>query len=288
MADLHWFGMPRQALVAERPLLQPPLKWAGGKRWLLPEIEKFWKVNPSKRLIEPFAGGLAITFGLQPDRALVNDNNPHLMNFYRWLSTGLTISEDLRFGPRLYYRARDEFNALVAERKQNSRRAAELFFFLNRTCYNGLCRFNQNGEFNTPIGRYSDPSIERNLTRYAAAMTNWQIEQRDFSALHVGRGDFVFADPPYDGGFADYRRQGFSWNDQVRLVSFLSNHTGPVIVSNHVTDRVIELYERNFDGLVVYESRRAITSSARRDHAQEVVAYSNVNVPEDLAGTILD
>jgi hypothetical protein len=74
------------------PRVRPPLKWAGGKRWQIPELEQFWKGNSNLRLVEPFCGGLAVGLGLMPARALLNDINPHLINFYHWLKRGLTIS----------------------------------------------------------------------------------------------------------------------------------------------------------------------------------------------------
>ena len=72
--------------------LRPPLKWAGGKRWLVPHVRLLWEKHRHRRIVEPFCGGLAVTLGLMPERALLNDINPHVVNFYRWLKRGLTIS----------------------------------------------------------------------------------------------------------------------------------------------------------------------------------------------------
>src|SRR4051794_10008130 len=105
---------------AESASLRPPLKWAGGKRWQLPHLEPFWSAHQGRRLVEPFCGGLAVTTGLIPRRALLNDINPHVINFYSWLKRGLTISFEMRYDAAVFYRARNEFNELLKIGKSNS------------------------------------------------------------------------------------------------------------------------------------------------------------------------
>src|ERR1700675_134123 len=85
---------PAPAFVSESLLvadIKPPLKWAGGKRWLVPHLRPIWENHTDRRLVEPFSGGLAVTLGLRPEQALLNDINPHLINFYHWLRKGLQI-----------------------------------------------------------------------------------------------------------------------------------------------------------------------------------------------------
>ena len=136
------------------PALRPPLKWAGGKRWLVPYLSRLWRQHPHARLVEPFCGGLGVTFGLRPDEALLNDVNPHLVNFYMWLRRGLRPSIEMRNTKETFYAHRERFNELLQANKERSSEAAALFYYLNRTGYNGLCRFNRSGEFNVPFGRY--------------------------------------------------------------------------------------------------------------------------------------
>src|SRR5579872_6751516 len=98
-ARVHWSGLPPTAadagsVVQERVPLRPPLKWAGGKRWQLRHLRPIWTAHEPRRLVEPFCGGLSVALGLCPRRALLNDANPHLVNFYRWLQQGLRV--DLR------------------------------------------------------------------------------------------------------------------------------------------------------------------------------------------------
>src|SRR5687768_3053073 len=98
-----------EAESAEPATLRPPLKWAGGKRWQLPHLEPFWKVQQYRRLVEPFCGGLAVPTGLMPKRALLNDINPHVINFYNWLKRGLSIPFPMANDEACYYRARQTF-----------------------------------------------------------------------------------------------------------------------------------------------------------------------------------
>src|SRR5882762_6218087 len=94
--------------------VRPPLKWAGGKRWQLPELEPLWEKHRSRRLVEPFCGGLAVTTGLMPARAVLNDINPHVINFYCWLKRGLSIQFEMRNDEAKYYEARKRFNELLS------------------------------------------------------------------------------------------------------------------------------------------------------------------------------
>src|SRR5580765_2783609 len=153
--------------------VRPPLKWAGGKRWQVPHLRPLWAPHRHRRLVEPFCGGLAVALGLRPPRALLNDSNPHLIAFYRWLQRGLRIDIELANDEKLYYAHRRRFNELIATGQADGREAASLFYFLNRTCYNGLCRFNSRGEFNVPFGRYARIQYARDLTSYAPALEAW-------------------------------------------------------------------------------------------------------------------
>ena len=135
--------------------LRPPLKWAGGKRWQVPRLQSIWTPHARRRLVEPFVGGLGVSLGLLPARALLNDANPHLINFYRWLQRGLQIDLPMENDETLFYRHRNRFNVMLAKGAGAEREAAALFYYLNRTGYNGLCRFNRSGEFNVPFGQYT-------------------------------------------------------------------------------------------------------------------------------------
>ena len=140
--------------------------------------------------MEPFCGGLAIALGLRPERALLNDANPHLMNFYAWIKKGLVASIAMENDEKLFYRHRDRFNELIRAGKAHSKESAELFYYMNRTAYNGLCRFNSRGEFNTPFGKYKRISYARSFGPYREAFVDWAFVTGDFAALELQHGRF--------------------------------------------------------------------------------------------------
>jgi len=259
------------------PSLPPPLKWAGGKRWQLPHLRPLWAPHAHRRLVEPFCGGLAVALGLMPERAALNDVNPHLINFYRWLKRGLRIDEPLENDAEVFYRHRRRFNQLLAEGRSRSREAAVLFCFLNRTGYNGLCRFNRQGQFNVPFGRYRRIVYRRDFSAYRDIFRNWSFRAGDFQQTLLHADDFVYADPPYDVPFTQYARQGFSWADQVRTAEWLARHPGPVVLVNQATDRIIRLYEELGFRLRMLTAPRMISCTGDRSPALEVLAVRNLD-----------
>ena len=106
--------------------VRPPLKWAGGKRWQVPHLRQYWESNQHRRLVEPFCGGLAVTLGLRPARALLNDINPHVINFYQWLKNGLVIKLPMKKSEARYYTYRKRFNHLLEIGQSDSIDAASL------------------------------------------------------------------------------------------------------------------------------------------------------------------
>lgn len=256
--------------------LRPPLKWAGGKRWLVPHLHPLWVGHSEKRLVEPFVGGLAVTLGLLPRRALLNDANPHVVNFYRWLKRGLEVDLPYENSREPYYAARTKLNELIQERKASSKEAAELFYYLNRTCYNGLCRFNSGGGFNVPFGRYKTITYTRDFSPYSRVMRNWTLSVGDFERVRLEPSDFVYADPPYDSSFTNYSKNAFSWEDQVRLAQWLSQHEGPVVLSNLATPRVVKLYREDGFALRFLHAPRMINCTGDRTPAREVLATRNL------------
>lgn len=261
---------------ASKPELMPPLKWAGGKRWLAPRLQELYAPHRHRRLVEPFCGGLAVALALRPEQALLNDINEHLINFYQWIAQGLVIDIEMRNDERTYYRHRDRFNQLVAQGEGHTREAAALFYYLNRTGYNGLCRFNRRGGFNVPFGRYSTINYANSFARYAPAFRPWEFATLDFERLRLRPDDFIYADPPYDAAFTGYAKAGFTWQDQVRLAEWLARHSGPVVLSNHATPRIEALYRQHGFDLEFLDAPRRISANGGRIPAREVLALFNV------------
>jgi DNA adenine methylase len=258
--------------------LKPPLKWAGGKRWLLPYLRPLWDQHRHRRLVEPLCGGIAVSLGLRPTRALANDVNVHVINFYRWLQRGLSITLKLHNNAFIYYAYRKRFNRLIRQGKAESREAAELFYYLNRTGYNGLCRFNRQGELNVPFGKYAKINYTTDFSPYRAVLADWEFTSLDFDRVPLEPDDFVYADPPYDVEFTQYAQDGFGWNDQVRLAEWLARHPGPVVLSNQATPRIIEVYRRLGFHLFALSGPRMISCNGDRTPAKEVLALRNIDL----------
>jgi DNA adenine methylase len=253
-------------------ILRPPLKWAGGKRWLLDELRKYWQPYRNRRLVEPFCGGLSVALGLKPEKALLNDVNSSLINFYQQLQTGLSIDIEFENDERIYYQYRNEFNE-INRLGQMPKKAAQLFYYLNRTGYNGLCRFNKSGGYNVPFGRYKRINYKSDFSDYQNVLSNWTFTNSDFETLKIQTGDFIYADPPYDVPFRHYSQGGFSWDDQVRLAEWLALHDGPVILSNQATPKINDLYQQLGFDLDFIDAPRTISCKVNeRKKVKEVLA----------------
>ena len=254
----------------------PPLKWAGGKRWQVPHLRTLWNPHRHRRLVEPFCGGLAVTLGLRPERALLNDGNPHLINFYEWLQKGLRIDIEMENDEGLFYRHRDRFNALLDAGQERTGEAAALFYFLNRTGYNGLCRFNLTGQFNVPFGRYARITYTRDFSAYRDAFAGWTFTSVDVESVPLEAGDFVYADPPYDVEFTHYAKDRFGWADQERTAACLARHRGPCALVNQATPRILKLYRQLGYRVRLLDAPRRISCTGDRTPAREVLAVRNL------------
>lgn len=230
---------------------QTPVEVGGGKRWLAPRLRELWRGHRDRRLVEPFCGGLAVALGLNPERAMLSDINPHPINFYQWLKHGLRMR--------------------IAMRND-----AALFFYLNRTGYNGLCRFNRDGLFNVPFGRHARINYRRDFLPYRAAFAGWDFRTGDFASLPLEADDFIYTDPPYDVEFTQYSKERFAWADQVRLAEWLARHPGPVVLSNQATTRIVELYRSLGFALTILRVPRMISCTDDRKPARAVIAIKDV------------
>ena len=227
------------------------------------------------RLVEPFCGGLAVALGLNPSAALLNDANPHLVNFYRWVQRGLHIQMPMENDARFFYRYRDRFNALLREGQDSSEEAAALFYYLNRTSFNGLCRFNRQGLFNVPFGRYARIQYTRDFSPYRRTLSEWTFTNHDVEALPLRPGDFIYADPPYDVQFTHYARGGFSWRDQEdRTLAVCASRS--VILVNQATDRMEGLYRSLGYDVHFLNAPRRISCTGDRTPAREIMGTRNL------------
>jgi DNA adenine methylase len=135
---------------------------------------------------------------------------------------------------------------------------------------------NQSGEFNSPFGKYKNPKFCLDLSEYVSILKNWQFSCKDFSELEINDEDFLFCDPPYASSFVGYGANGFTWDDQLRLVKWLSSHPGPVVLCNSATDQIIQLYTESGYELFIIDARRSISCNGNRKPAKEVIATRNL------------
>lgn len=252
------FRYPGRSHIEQAAAL-PFLKWAGGKRSLIPllapcfpdEIDTYW---------EPFVGGGAVffTFANRIRRAYLSDTNLDLMITYKMVKekVGDLIEllreherkHTLRRGRR-YADGRTYYQRVRETDPKDPLEVAARFVYLNKTCYNGLHRVNKSGRFNVPEGGYVNPDIcnVKRLTMASEALANATIKIGDFScSVAPSAGDFVYCDPPYDGCFTDYQAGGFRLDEQTRLRDCAEawiNKGATVVLSNADTHAMRRLYK---------------------------------------------
>lgn len=200
------------------------------------------------------------------------------MNFYTHLQRGLEVTIEMRNEEKSFYSHRSRFNRLIKDRQSQSAEAAQLFYYLNRTCFNGLCRFNQSGEFNVPFGKHKSIPYAQDFSRFRPLLKHWVFTCGDLDKLRLEPGDFIYADPPYDVQFTTYSAGGFSWNDQVRTAEWLAAHHGPVVLSNQATPRIVELYKKLEFEISYLNAPRRISCTGDRSDAKEVLATKGLDL----------
>lgn len=278
--------------MAKNTLAVPVVKWVGGKRQIIDEIIKYVPDSFST-YYEPFLGGGAVLFELQPKKAFVNDINEELMNIYEVIKDNVDeLIEGLKRhkikNDKAYFyeireldRDREQYNLLTPVER------ASRIIYLNKTCYNGLFRVNKSGEFNAPFGNYKNPNIvnETTLRAVSAYFNKAKIRFtcQDFEdALKWSRkGAFVYLDPPYDpvsetASFTGYDKGGFDRNEQIRLKKTCDklNKKGiKFLLSNSATDFIMDLYQDY--KIEIIQAKRAINSKAdKRGNVDEVLVMN--------------
>ena len=210
---------------------RPFLKWAGGKQWLAPIAGALVPPGFVGRYFEPFLGGGALFFALQPRRAVLSDLNPDLITTYAALRDDVELLIDELSD---YPHDRDFFFALRSRQPNVPVLAGARLIYLNKTAFNGMYRVNARGEFNVPFGSYRRPTIcqQDRLRDAAKALCAAELRCADFSdaTSAAQAGDFVFFDPPYvtghhNNGFRKYNAQLFSWECQERLKEVIASLT---------------------------------------------------------------
>ncbi|MBK3518594.1 DNA adenine methylase [Carboxylicivirga marina] len=272
--------------MSKNKLIAPFLKWVGGKRQLLPAINQYMPKSYNN-YYEPFVGGGAVLFNLQPQNAIINDFNQELVNVYKVIKNHPEeLIKDLKKHKNesdYFYEIRGldrkpGFNKLSAIKK------ASRIIYLNKTCYNGLYRVNNSGEFNSPFGKYKNPNIVNDITINAVSeflnSNKVRILNGDFEkAVETAKeGDFVYFDPPYvpvsqSANFTGYVQGGFNLAEQERLrdvCNRLNDKGVQFLLSNSSTPIIHELYAA-YDIKVVKATRAINSNAAKRGAIDEVL-----------------
>lgn len=227
---------------------RPFLKWVGGKRSILPELTARLPQQYGN-YYEPFIGGGALFFSVQPKNAYLSDINFHLVLAYRAIRDDV---DKLIAALKIHAKKHDKNYYLEARqrlgREREATKVGALLIYLNKTCYNGLYRVNKDGMFNVPIGDYDDPSIvdEENLRLVAKALQGVEIEHRPFWQTKIEDGAFYYLDPPYHKVFDGYDASRFGDDMHEKLAKFCRDiHAahGSFMVSNSDTPFVRKLYD---------------------------------------------
>jgi DNA adenine methylase len=263
--------------------IRPFLKWAGNKYQILEQIKDV--LPQGNRLIEPFVGSGAVFLNLDYNEYLLADNNGDLINLYLTLQSAgepfinycRSFFAENNNRENRYYELRELFNTT-----SDTRLKAALFIYLNRHCYNGLCRYNSKGGFNTPFGQYSKPHFPEKSLRYFLTKAKKAVFKTvDFRAIMrtAKQGDVVYCDPPYvplssTANFTAYSSGGFGSKDQVELAELARELAGsgiPVLISNHATEFTLNAYKTaKIKRLNV--QRFISCDGANRGKAEEVLA----------------
>lgn len=276
--------------MAKNRLVAPVVKWVGGKRQLLDEITS----RLPKRITsycEPFLGGGAVLFAIQPSKAIVNDLNEDLITVYEVIRDDVDLLiEDLKKhenDSEYFYAMRDKDRDKEVYQAMSKVERASRLIYLNKTCFNGLFRVNSSGEFNSPFGHYKNPNIVnepvlRAVNKYFST-NNVSFCNEDFAVTldRVGKGGFVYLDPPYDpvsdtASFTGYNKGGFDRSEQMRLKQCcdeLTKRGVKFLLSNSATAFIKDLY-KDYDISVVH-AKRAINADASKRGAIEEVLIRN-------------
>lgn len=266
----------------------PFLKWAGGKRQLLNQIKERMPKEYND-YYEPFIGGGAVLFELQPEKATINDINISLINVYRQVKDNTEEfielvkkldSEMWEDGKEYYLDIREKYNDKLLKKEYDLELAA-LFTFMNKHCFNGLYRVNKKGLFNVPYNKSRRTSIEEDDVRETAKyLKTVNILEGDFEEACKGakKGDFIFFDSPYaplnPTSFEAYTKEGFDVESHKRLAKLYDELTERgcyCMLTNHNTEFIKELYSNKGYRIDVVSVKRMINSDASNRKGEEVI-----------------
>lgn len=297
------WGQDEVILLQEGSLI-PFVKWAGGKRQLLPQLKERMP-RRFHRYYEPFVGGGALLFDLCPEQAIINDCDSALINTYRQIrdDPNLIIQmleilevEIRKHGEKIYYAVRELYNKKLLQSKYDIELAA-MFLFLNRYCFNGVYRVNRQGCFNVGYNGAKYNSVKHvSFQQISEYLKRVEILNGDFedACRNACEGDFFFIDSPYvpvnQNSFDSYTQEGFSWSEHVRLAKLVRVLTARgcyCMLTNHDVESVHELYSERCYQIYPVKVKRLVNSDATKREARELI-ICNYRPEEDILHTMYE
>jgi DNA adenine methylase len=264
---------------------RPFLKWVGGKAKLIPQFAPYIP-KEINTYFEPFLGGGAMFFHLQPKQAVLQDINTELINTYKIVRDNVELLIDTLKVMQSNH-CKEYYYSIRANCSDHHTRAyqAARFIYLNKTCFNGLHRVNQSGKFNVPMGDYKNPLIcdEDNLRACSKALQKTSLlDLKSGTSLLPERCDFVYFDPPYyplnaTSKFTSYSRDGFTEADQVALkdrFSALASKGVAVMLSNSDCEFTRKLYQ-DFQIIDIQAARSVNCKGGKRGKVGEILVIAN-------------
>lgn len=258
---------------------KPFLRWAGGKKWLLKELDTFVDMKNYNSYHEPFIGGGAVYFHLSPQIAKISDSNKELIDTYKVIKNN---PQEVINHIKTFERSKEFYYSIRNKKYSTESEEAARFIYLNQMSFNGLYRVNQKGEYNVPYGYRDKYQFDYdNLLRVSSLLKNTQITHQDFkeSIANINSNDLVFLDPPYtvthnSNGFIHYNKKLFSLTDQYNLsdaIRTIKSVGAYYILTNAAHQTIREIFD---NGDKMYEIDRASLiggKNAKRGNYAELI-----------------
>ncbi len=269
-------------------LPKPFLKWAGGKRQLISQMDQYFPKEFNK-YIEPFVGGGAIFFYLLPEQAILIDINQNLINGYKIIKNNVAeLIESLKIHKNekeYFYKVRNVDRDLEVFNGWSDTKKASRTIFMNRCCFNGLYRVNSKNQFNVPFGKYKNPKFcdKENLLAVHKSLKNVKLVNNTFEKCldFAEKDDFIYFDPPYvpisdPANFTSYTKDNFDTDDQIKLYNTfktLDDRGCKVMLSNSYSDFILDLYKNYHINFL--QAKRVINSDASKRGSIKEVLITN-------------
>ena len=225
--------------------LKPLIKWCGGKCDEIKLFEKHIPLNYDK-YIELFVGGGALYFHLRPENAIINDTHKHLIDFYKAIKNGFSndiieYMNENKNEEETYYKIRDNNEEI------NYIENAKKFYYIRKTCFRGMMRYNKKGNFNIPFGKYKSINYEDLKNKdYEELLKSCEIFNEDYKKILEENNDennFIFIDPPYDSNFKNYGFNDFTKENHIELAELFKKNKSKCLIIIGKTDFIVDLYK---------------------------------------------